>query len=178
MVAVEVVEKGRGALATSGRLWAAFVAICFSRPRSSRRTFTIAWMSEDERRAAPHEVQGPRPSFAQTIFPQLRQLGAAVRRACRCAMQLQRRRRVAFSCSCEFTEAARDGFVWISRARMAESRSLSVADWPRMEVPPDRAILVLEGWALLAGEAEREEGSASEMRVPEADGGSLRDCWC
>jgi len=58
-------------------------------------------------------VQGPRPSFTQMILPQDRQLGAAARRGCRVARQVQRR---------EAGETAeREGFVCSSRVRIAES---------------------------------------------------------
>ena len=53
------------------------------------------------------------PSFTQTIFPQLRQFGAAARRGWRVALQGQARDTV------ESLEI--EGLVWSSRARMAES---------------------------------------------------------
>lgn len=39
----------------------------------------------------PQNVHGPKPSFTHMTFPQLRQFGAAARRACLVAMQLQAR---------------------------------------------------------------------------------------
>ena len=69
---------------------------------------------EDERRGVEQNVQGPMPSFTHIILPQERQLGAATRRGWRVALQLQRR---------ASGEAlwAREGFVWISSVRIAES---------------------------------------------------------
>ena len=120
-------------------------------------------------------VQGPSPSFAQTIFPQDVQFGAAARSGCRWAMQSQRR--AAFSAG---VSVEREGFVWSSRVRMAESRSLRTVEAPRMEVPPAIAILVFEeawdGWG--AGEEARDDlaEEMSEMRAPVAEGGSLGVC--
>ena len=81
------------------------------------------------------------------------------------AMQLQRR----LELSCE----ERLGFVWISRARMAESKSLIIEDAPCMEVPPDILILAL---AFTAGDAVLDafrEGIASDISRPAADGGGF-----
>ncbi|EKG18018.1 hypothetical protein MPH_04708 [Macrophomina phaseolina MS6] len=114
----------RGLLeATSARLCAALLASIFSRPRSSRKIRTMDWMSDCERSGFSQKEQGPSPSLTQIILPQLRQLGAASRSGCRVAMQLQRR--LAFSSG---VRPEREGFVWISSARMAESRSLSTVD--------------------------------------------------
>lgn len=81
-------------------------------------------------------------------------------------MQLQRR--LELSC-----EEERLGFVWISRARMAESKSLIIEDAPCMEVPPDILILAL---AFRAGDAVLDafrEGIASDISGPAADGGGF-----
>lgn len=71
----------------------------------------VTW--EEVRRGWLQNVQGPMPSFAQIILPQLRQLGAAARRGWRVARQVQRR--------VVGEEVLREGLVWISRVRMAES---------------------------------------------------------
>lgn len=60
------------------------------------------WISFELRRGELQKVQGPRPSFTQIIFPQLRQFGAASRMAWRWAMQLHFRR---------LLSEAREGFV-------------------------------------------------------------------
>lgn len=105
--------KGRGAEERSARLWEALLADMRSRPRSSRRERMMALISVGERRGLEQKVQGPMPSFTQTIFPQLRQLGAAARRGWRVALQGQARERAESS--------EREGLVWSSRVRMAES---------------------------------------------------------
>jgi len=52
---------------------------------------------------------------------------------------------------------------------MAESRSFMVADWPRIEVPPETLILVLD-----VGMGDEDlDGSESEIKAPAADGGSF-----
>jgi len=51
-------------------------------------------------------------------------------------------------------EGEREGFVWVSRARMAESRSERAVEAPCMGVPPERAIFVLE--EALVGDEVRE----------------------
>ena len=61
----------------------------------------------------PQNVQGPVPSFTHMIFPQFRQLGAAARRGWRVARQVQRR--------AVGEEVEREGLVWSSRVRIAES---------------------------------------------------------
>ena len=71
----------------------------------------VIW--EEVRRGRLQNVQGPMPSFTQIILPQLRQLGAAARRGWRIARQVQRRD--------VGEEVPREGLVWISRVRMAES---------------------------------------------------------
>ena len=71
----------------------------------------VIW--EEVRRGWPQNVQGPMPSFTQIILPQLRQLGAAARRGWRVARQVQRR--------AVGEELLREGLVWSSRVRMAES---------------------------------------------------------
>ena len=84
------------------------------------------------------------------------------------AWQLQRRLAVS-----EAVDEEREGFVWISRVRIAESRSLRVVEAPCMDVPPERLILVFG-----AGEEVREEvrtSGRSEMRLPAAEGGGLGD---
>lgn len=60
---------------------------------------------------------------------------------------------------------ATDGFVWISKALIAESRSLSTSDWPCMGTPPVTLILVLP----LEGEESRLL-MFSEMSLPAAFG--------
>lgn len=120
------------------------------------------WISFELRRGELQNVHGPRPSFTQMIFPQLRQFGAASRIAWRWAMQLHFRRLLSW---------ASEGLVWISSSRMADSRSDNAVDWPCIGVPPAMEILVL-GFA--AGDAEREFGlDVSEIRRPAADGGSF-----
>lgn len=124
------------------------------------------------------KVQGPRPSRTQIILPQFRQLGAEVRRGWRVARQSH------FRAALSAAEGEREGFVWSSRARMAESRSERAVEAPCMGVPPERAIFVFEGG--LAGEEVREgwgdgfwEGlrevvrtfGRSEIREPAAEGG-------
>lgn len=52
---------------------------------------------------------------------------------------------------------------------MAESRSLMVADWPRIDVPPEMLILVLD---LSVGDEDL-DSSESEIKAPAADGGSF-----
>ena len=73
----------------------------------------VIW--EGVSRAWLQNVQGPIPSFMQIILPQLRQLGAAARRGWRVARQVQRR------AVGEELLLLREGLVWISRVRMAES---------------------------------------------------------
>ena len=127
------------------------------------------WMSSEDKSGVEQNVQGPMPSFMQIIFPQLRQFGAAASRGWRVAWQSQRRLAVS---AAVVDESER--FVCISRARMAESRSLRVVEAPCIGVPPERAILVLG-----AGEEVREfvvrTFGRSERRVPAADGGGLGD---
>lgn len=83
------------------------------------------------------------------------------------ALQLHLRLALSFS---EVEE--REGLVWISRARMAESRSLMVEELPCIDVPPERLILVLG-----AGEDVRDvlTFGRSETREPAADGGGFGD---
>ena len=109
-------------------------------------------------------MQGPMPSLTQMILPQFRQFGAVARSGWRVAKQVQRRAAVS-------VEEEREGLVWISRARIAESRSLRVVEAPCMEVPPETAILVV-GLGELAREVVRTLGK-EEMRAPAADGGGL-----
>ncbi len=110
---VLIFVNGRGAVARSARLCAELLKDCFSLPRSSRKERIMEAISEGESREAEQYVQGPMPSFTQIILPQLRQLGAAARRGWRVALQGQAREEV---------EAGwREGLVWSSRARMAES---------------------------------------------------------
>ena len=72
----------------------------------------MAAISSEDRRGCPQNVQGPMPSFTQIILPQFRQLGAAARRGWRVARHVQRR---------DEGSAERDGLVWSSRVRIAES---------------------------------------------------------
>lgn len=84
---------------------------------------------------------------------------------------------------CEFE--ANEGFVCISSARMAESRSDKVEAAPCMFVPPEIATFVfagagedvLEGLGVAPREAEG-DGRRSEMSEPDADGGNfgVEDC--
>lgn len=83
----------------------------------------------------PHDVHGPRPSLAQTTLPQDRQLGAALDKGCLVATQLHFR---------DFG-LSRVGFVEISSALMAASRSAVAVDCPAMGVPPDIVTFVLPG---------------------------------
>ena len=116
------------------------------------------------------KVQGPIPSCTQMILPQLRQLGAAVRRGWRVARQSQRR-------DAGFVFPERDGLVWSSRVRMAESRSASAVEGACIEGPPERLTVVLG-----AGDAVLEDGwervrewtlGRSEIRGPDAEEGGL-----
>lgn len=100
------------------------------------------------------------PSLTQIILPQFIQFGAASSSGCRVAMQLHFR--LALS-----TPAERVGLVWISSARIADSRSFSAVDAPCMGVPP--ATLT---FALGFGEELRDD-FVSEISWPAADGGSL-----
>ena len=111
-VPVEGLVKGRGVDARSGRRWDWLLRFIFSCPRSWRSESIMAVTSWDERRGCPQNVQGPMPSFTQIILPQLRQLGAAARRGWRVARHVQRR---------DEGLAVREGLVWSSRARIAES---------------------------------------------------------
>lgn len=126
----------------------------------------MAATSEEERRGCPQNVQGPMPSFTHITLPQFRQLGAAARRGWRVARQVQRR---------DEGSAEREGFVWSSRVRMAESRSWRVVDAPCIELPPATLILVLgAGEEVLddVREPVRTFGR-SEIRCPDAEGGGL-----
>ena len=109
---LEALVKGREVEARFGRRWDALFRFIFSCPRSWRSESIMALISWEERSGCPQNVQGPMPSFTQTIFPQLRQLGAATRRGCRVARQVQRR---------DEGSAEREGLVCSSRVRMAES---------------------------------------------------------
>lgn len=96
------------------------------------------------------------------------------RSGCRVAIQLHFR----FSFSAAEFAVDKDGFVWISRLRMAESRSESADDAPCIAVPPEMLTL-----ALGAGDAVLEElvevalgfrgDKLSDMSDPAADGGAL-----
>jgi hypothetical protein len=79
-------------------------------------------------KAELQKVHGPMPSFTQIIFPQFKQFGAASSKGCLVAMQLHFR----LLLSCE----ARVGFVWISSALIADSRSFSAVEAPCIGVPP------------------------------------------
>lgn len=106
-------------------------------------------------------MQGPIPSFTQMILPQLRQLGAAAKSGWRVARQSHRRDEGEVL-------VEREGLVWSSRARMAESRSWRVVEAPCIEGPPERAILVLG-----RGDEERLVDREDEISGPDAEGGSL-----
>ena len=147
----------------------ALFATIFSMPRSSRRDRIISCISSALNSGCEQNVHGPMPSFIHTIFPQLRQLGAAARSGWRVARQSQRR------------EAGfvvdREGLVWSSSVRMAESRSARVVDGACIEGPPDRFTLVFG-----AGEAVLEEGrervlvwtlGRSDIKGPDAEGGGF-----
>lgn len=151
VVEVEEVEggggvKGRGVDERSARRWEALFATIFSMPRSSRRERIMSCMSSALNSGWEQKVHGPIPSFTQMIFPQLRQFGAAVRSGCRVARQSQRR-------AAGFALAEREGFVWISRVRMAESRSARAVEGACIEGPPEILTLVLG-----AGEEVLDEG--------------------
>ena len=80
----------------------------------------MALISSEESSGDEQNVQGPRPSFTQMILPHSRQFGAAARRGWRVARQLQRR---------SGGEAEREGLVWSSSVRIAESLAeISVRD--------------------------------------------------
>ena len=98
--------NGLVGLEMSAFRWLELFRSIFSRPRSSRRARTMAWISAGARSGVEQNVHGPIPSFTQMILPQLRQLGAAARRGWRVAWQVQRR--FAFS---EADWGVRDGFV-------------------------------------------------------------------
>lgn len=85
----------------------------------------------------PQKVHGARPSFVQTIFPQARQLGAAVSTGWIEPMQGQARALLSTSL------CARVGFVDISRVRIADSRSERVLRAPCIGVPPGIEIFCL-----------------------------------
>ena len=120
---------------------------------------------------SPQNVQGPRPSLTQITLPQLRQLGAAVRRGWREPMQLQAR-----------LEGSRRRvlLVLISRVRMAASSSVRMVEAPCMEVPPVM-------FTFVGLEVEDDDGGAgddvrvvgvlfvlkSDIRDPDAEGGAL-----
>ena len=73
-------------------------------------------ISAEESKGVLQNVQGPIPSLTQMIFPHERQLGAAARRGWRVALQGQARAVV------DWEEGfVREGLVWSSRVRMAES---------------------------------------------------------
>lgn len=99
----------------------------------------------------------------QMILPQFIQLGAASRSGWRVAIQLHFR--LLLSCPDDSV-----GFVWISSARIADSRSVRAVDAPCIGVPPGTLTL-----ALGFGDEFRE--GFSEMRCPAADGGSLGAAW-
>lgn len=85
-------------------------------------------------------------------------------------MAWQLHRRLAVSAAVVVESA---GLVWISKARIAESRSFIAVEAPCIGVPPDRLTLVLG-----AGEEVRDEVltlGRSEIREPAADGGGLGD---
>lgn len=132
-------------------------------------------MSDWESSGVSQKVQGPKPSFTQTILPQAKQFGAAASSGCREAWQSQRREEVSLE--------ANEGLVCSSSARMAESRSMREVEAPCMGVPPERGMVVLG-----KGEEEREEGweegreevrtlGREDMRVPAAEGGAF-GIWC
>lgn len=80
----------------------------------------------------PQNVHGPKPSFMQMTLPQARQFGAAPCRGCRVATQLHFR----------LFLSSNVGFVVISSARIADSRSANAVDCPAIGVPPDMETLV------------------------------------
>jgi hypothetical protein len=137
-----------------------------------RRTLEISSL---EMMAEPQKVQGPRPCFRQMTLPQARQLGAMSRSGWRVPMQLQ----FLFLVSAGESEAS-EGLVWISRERMAESRSESAVEAPCIAVPPVSLILVFrDGLAFLDDEAEPFLGGgarASEISCPAAEGGAVGAC--
>jgi hypothetical protein len=132
-------------------------------PRScfSAAIMEVTW--DLERRGAPQKEQGWRPSSAQMILPQLRQFGAGVKSGWMVALQGHLRG----------GWEGRDGLVESSRAEMADVRSaieevvvvfVAGGGWRGLDVPEWKdffAVLVLTLWRW------------SDMRLPEADGGSL-----
>ncbi|KUI60727.1 hypothetical protein VP1G_11228 [Cytospora mali] len=130
-------------------------------------------------------VNGRGAAATQMTLPQLRQFGAAFCKGCLVATQLQRR-----AATSSGPEEDRDGFVVISRERMAASRSATAVEAPCMGVPPVMEILVVWPVPLDDGPGVelREVGfdlgfcfgaRRSETSEPAADGGALFDfCWC
>lgn len=107
------------------------------------------------------------------ILPQERQLGAEVRSGWRWAWQVHFLRAGE---AVLVEERVRVGFVWSSRARMAESRSVRVVEAPRGEGPEGRVTLAGAGEEVREGLGVRAFGwgaGRSDVRGPEADGGSL-----
>ena len=90
-------------------------------------------------------------------------------------MAMQGHRRRDWSASVLLLED-RDGLVWISRLRIALSRSESVVEAPCMAMPPEIETFVFDEGAG-AGEEVREplplEFRASEIKGPEAEGGGF-----
>lgn len=109
-------------------------------------------ISSAEMRGVLQNVQGPRPSLMQMTFPHERQFGAAAKTSCFKPMQLHFRRSVCMV-----------GFVLTSRARRADSRSLSSLLTPRMEVPPVTTTFCCCGFAFFVFTLMR-----SEVSVPGA----------
>lgn len=116
----------------------------------------------------------------QMTLPQLRQFGAAARRGCFAPTQLHLREAIP---AAVFVECV--GFVVISRARMAWSRSVKAVEAPCMGTPPVMVILVVfalfleEGPGVEVLEFGFDRGfdlgrPSSEIKVPPAaEGGSF-----
>lgn len=129
-------------------------------------------ISDEESRGLSQNVQGPKPSLTQIIFPQDMQFGAIFNKGWRVAMQLHLRFAMSAG-DCDWD--AKVGFVCSSKDRMAESRSFRVFAAPCMLVPPVMDTLVFAG----AGEDVRDDleldaggESISEINGPEAEGGA------
>lgn len=100
------------------------------------------------------------PSLTQMILPQFKQFGAASRSGCRVAMQLHFRLLLSVD--------AKLGFVWISSALIADSRSFRAVEAPCIGVPPATLTLAL-------GFRDDVLVLVSEISCPAAEGGSF-DC--
>lgn len=111
-------------------------------------------------------MHGPKPSLTQITLPQLRQFGAAARRGCRAATQLQRREAIP-----EEELEVWVGLVVISSCRMASSRSERAVEAPCMGVPPAMEIFVVVVFLPLIGPGVevRETGLDLGLGLPRSE---------